>query len=371
MSDTRKDPSQSPASTRPLLFISHRHADRPIADVLRKFVTDRSGGRIAVFQSSSAQAKNPRVGRELQKELKEHLWAAGVVVLVFTSPEEDWSYCMWECGVATHPASPETKIIVLQCGPQSPSVYADAVRVNTQDPVGIQKFTNDFLTSSDFFPDHDEAVAPGFAANGDEVQQAARHLHQALQEVVPSDPEEGEDWATVPFLRLQLTFAEVDGIRKLDSARGARAVLDAARVNEIDAEAKRLFGLGRVEQFAPFSRLVEAWQQGRPDESTRWIDELSEQIRIGSHWRLPRLGWQLMKSVDNTDRAKYSPILSRVRSVPRQRCHQFDVYFSKFDTDDEGAVRIGFVNERQAAPPVIPAVAPVREAEPRPGAAGG
>jgi hypothetical protein len=53
-SDTTKHPS-------PLLFISHRHADQPIADVLRKFVTDRSGGRIAVFQSSSAQAENPRV----------------------------------------------------------------------------------------------------------------------------------------------------------------------------------------------------------------------------------------------------------------------------------------------------------------------
>jgi hypothetical protein len=371
MSST-KDVLRPAGSTRPLLFISHRHGDRPIADVLRKFVTDRSGGRIAVFQSSSAQAENPRVGRELQKELKEHLWAAGVVVLVFTSPEEDWSYCMWECGVATHPASPETKIVVLQCGPRPPSVYADAVRVNAQDPVGIQKFTNDFLTGSDFFPDYGEAVAPGFSANGDEVQQAASQLHGALQEVIPSNPEEGEDWATVPFLRLQLTFAEVDGIRKLDPAKGARAVLDAARVNEIDAEAKRLFGLGRVDQFAPFSRLVEAWQQGRPDESTRWIDELSEQIRIGSHWRLPRLGWQLMKSVDNTDRARYSPILSRVRSVPRQRCHQFDVYFSKFDTDDEGAVRIGFVNERQAAPAVIPVVAAVGESDaPSTGTAGG
>ena len=356
----RRDPTRS-ASGRPLLFISHRHADQPIADILRKFVTDRSGGRITVFQSSSAQAENPRVGRELQKELKEHLWAAGVVLLVYTGPEEDWSYCMWECGVATHPASPETKIAVLQCGPHPPPVYADAVRINAQDPVGIQKFTNDFLTSSDFFPNQGEALAPGFSANGDEVQQAARQLHEALQQVIPSDPEEGQDWATVPFLRLQLTFAEVDVIRKLDPAKGARAVLDAARVNEIDGEAKRLFGLGRVDPFAPFSRLLDAWQQGRPDDSTRWIDELAEQLRVGSHWRLPRLGWQLMKSVDDADRAKYAPILSRVRSVPRQRCHHFDVYFSKFDTDDDGAIRIGFVNERQAAPPVIPAVAPVGE----------
>jgi hypothetical protein len=358
MYDDRTDLPRSAASGRPLLFISHRHGDRAIADVVRRFVTDRSGGRIAVFQSSSAQAESPRIGRELQRELKEHLWAAGVVILVFTSSDEDWSYCMWECGVATHPASPETKIVVLQCGPQAPTVYADAVRVNAQDPAGIQKFANEFLTSSDFFPDHGEAVAPGFAVNGDEVQLAATQLHEALLEVVPTDPEDGEDWATVPFLRLQLTYAEVDGIRKLAPAEGARTVLEAARVNEIDAEAKRLFGLGRVDQFAPLSQLIEAWRQGRPDESTKWIDELSEQIRVGSHWRLPRLGWQLLKSVNNADQARYSPVLSRIRSVPRQRCHQFDVYFNKFDTDDDGAVRIGFADERQTTPAGIPAVAP-------------
>jgi hypothetical protein len=42
-----------------------------------------------------------------------------------------------KCGVATHPASPETKIVVLQCGPHPPSVYADAIRGQAQDPVSI------------------------------------------------------------------------------------------------------------------------------------------------------------------------------------------------------------------------------------------
>ena len=265
---------------------------------------------------------------------------------------------MWECGVATHPASPETKIVVLQCGPHSPSVYADAVRVQAQDPVSIQKLANDFLTSPDFFPDHNEAVAPGFAANGDEVQQAAKALYEALKEVVPSDSDEGEDWATVPFLRLQLTFAEVDGIRELDPVEGARAVLEQARVNQIDAVAKRLFGVGRVEPFAPFRWLVDAWQHGRPNSSTGWMDELAEQVRVASHWRNPRFRWQLLRSVDESDHAMYAPILSRVRSVPRERCHHFDLYFSKFDTDDNGAIRIGFVHEPQTAPGEIAVVAP-------------
>ena len=210
------------------------------------------------------------------------------------------TYCMWACGVATHPSSPETKIIVLQCGPQAPSVYTAAVRVQAQDLDSIQKFTNDFLTGSDFFPDHGEAVAPGFPSNGDEGRQAAKQLHDALHEVI-QDGEEGDDWATVPFLGLQLTYPEVD--------------------------------------------------------------ELSEQVRVGSHWRLPRFRWQLLESVDDADRAKYAPILSRVRSVPRQRCHQFDIYFSKFDTDEHGALRIGFVNEPQAAPGAIPAVTSLGEVQ--------
>ncbi len=348
MVDGSEDSMYSPTVKRPLLFISHRHADQPIADVIRKFVSDRSGGRIAVYQSSSAYADSPRIGRELHMELKESLWAAGVVILIYTSPDEDWSYCMWECGVATHPESPETKIIVLQCGPQPPSVYTEAVRVNAQDPIDIQKFTNGFLTSPDFFPNNSEAVAPGFSPNGEQVVQAARELHEALAEMLPADEEEGEDWATVPFLRLQLTYAEVDAIRELGDLEGRLSVQEAARVNEIDSEAMRIFGIGRIEQYTPFARLIGAWQQGRPGESTKWVDELCEQIRVGSHWRRPRFGWELMRSVDDADRAKYSPIMSRVRSVPRQRCHQFNVYFCKFETADGGAVKIGFADEPQA-----------------------
>jgi len=336
------------ANRSPLLFISHRHADRDIADQLRTFVTDRSGGRVRVFQSSSAQADNTRAGRDLQRELMDHLWAAGAVILVYTSEEEDWSYCMWECGVAMQPDSPDTKVIVLQCGARAPKVFEGAVRIRARDQVDVQKLVNEFLTDPGFFPGSDEAVAPGFAPNGDEVKNAARQLHQELQDLVADDAEEGEDWPTVPFLRLQLTYLEVDAIRKLDATDAARAIRETARVEDIDGEARGLFGLGRVEKLSPLARLLDSWQQSRPHDSTTWIDELIEQVRVGSDWKFPRFGWQLMASVDDADSARYAPILSRVRSLPRQRCHQFDVYFSKFDTDRRGAVRIGFVDEPQA-----------------------
>ena len=81
----------------------------------------------------------------------------------------------------------------------------------------------------------------------------------------------------------------MDGIRDLDSVDGARAVLEQARVNQIDAEANVYSGLG-VEPFAPFRWLVDAWQHGRPNSSTGWIDELAEQVRVASHWRNPGSG---------------------------------------------------------------------------------
>jgi hypothetical protein len=326
------------APTRPLLFISHRHADRPIADALREFITNRSGGRVEVFQSSSAESEGPRAGRELHRELVEHLWVAAVVLLVYTRAEEDWSYCMWECGVATHPHSPETKVIVFQCGAGAPAVYGQTVRVNARNATDLQKFANDFLTSKDFFPDHDEVMAPGFSPNGDEVRSAAMQLAEKLGEVIPSDEaDEGEDWSTVPFMRLQLTYAEIDRVRGLEANEGRKVVSAAARVAEIDGPAKMLFGFGRVQRDEPFSHFANAWLERRPGESADWIDDLCEQVRVAGHWHVPRFGWARLRSVDDNDSARYSPVLTRVRSVPWTRCHDFDVYFHKFEPETREA----------------------------------
>jgi hypothetical protein len=323
-------------AVRPSLFISHRHGDRHIANVLREFITNRSGGRVDVYQSSSAVADAPKAGRELNRELVEHLWTTNVVMLVYTNSEEDWSYCMWECGVATHPHSPETKVIVFQCGSRPPAVYKQTVFVNARNTPDLQRLVNDFLTSRDFFPGLDEVMAPCFPPNGDEVRSAALQLAEALADVIPSEEgEEGEDWSTVPFMRLQLSYAEVDRIRDLNANEGRSLVREAARVTEIDSQARMIFGFGRVQKDEPLVHFIDAWIESRSDEFADWIDDLCEQIRVGSHWRLPRFSWQTMRSVDNHDSARYSPVLIRVRSLPWMRCHDFDVYFARLEAEAE------------------------------------
>ncbi|MDQ6815450.1 MAG: hypothetical protein M3040_17085, partial [Bacteroidota bacterium] len=92
----------NPADTKPLLFISHKHSDSKIADVIRTFVTMSTLGFVDVYQSSTALAEGPKVGRSLNKQLRETLWKASVLILLYTDHEQDWNYCMWECGVASH-----------------------------------------------------------------------------------------------------------------------------------------------------------------------------------------------------------------------------------------------------------------------------
>jgi hypothetical protein len=133
---TEADPVRNggDARPRPLLFISHRHADREIADVIREFVTFRSAGDVVVHQSSSSDAAAPKIGRNINDELKRTLWRTDVLLLVYTRKDHDWDYCMWECGVAMHAESEDTNVIALQCGRQLPRVFADQVGVDMRDP---------------------------------------------------------------------------------------------------------------------------------------------------------------------------------------------------------------------------------------------
>ena len=128
MSD--QEPARGSGVSRRVLFISHKHSDKDIADEIREFVEGWTAGRVKVFQSSSAEAAGPKIGRRLSDELKQALREASVVLFLHTRADDDWSTCMWEIGVATDPEKPDTKVVLLSCGDKVPLVFDDQVRVN-------------------------------------------------------------------------------------------------------------------------------------------------------------------------------------------------------------------------------------------------
>ena len=98
--------SEIQVPTDPLVFISHKHSDREIAETIGRFVRTSTAGKVRVHLSSSPDFEGPRLGQPLNDELKRALAVAEAVILVFTTDTEDWSYCMWECGIATNPNVP-------------------------------------------------------------------------------------------------------------------------------------------------------------------------------------------------------------------------------------------------------------------------
>lgn len=183
----------------PKIFISHRHVDRPIADILRQSLMDWSTGHCEIFQSSD-QGTIQNIDKGIQDKLVKVLILSEteLLILVYTHPDEDWSWCMWECGIAVDltATGPETRIVVLQCADKAPTVFGDRDTVQL-DLESIRRFTVDFHKSAGFFPKH-----PAFAHDipADILEMRAHRLYEELQShaagVLPSQVK-GEEGQTV------------------------------------------------------------------------------------------------------------------------------------------------------------------------------
>jgi hypothetical protein len=338
-------PAPEEEDPRPLLFISHRHQDHAIADVIRNFVVTRSGGRVNVFQSSAAGAEAPRIGKNLNQELVRNLWRASIVILVYTRQDQNLSYCMWECGVATHPDSPDTKIIVFHSGGQVPPLFAEQVHVDVRSAVSVTRFTSEFLTSKDFFPRYGQPIAPGFHSDDANVEAAANELLAKLEEVWPEVDERVEEWPAYPYLRLELSRDQIRQICAQEPGRRLAAtaeIVSDAVIVESDAECARVFGMVSIQPGSKLGSLIDTWKHEYGNGQPNWLIGLASQVMDGAQWRFPTLRWELMRSMDRNDGTWYGPVVNRVRRLDGGESMQFDVYFDKFSCDEAtSTVRVG------------------------------
>ncbi|MDQ3647190.1 MAG: toll/interleukin-1 receptor domain-containing protein [Actinomycetota bacterium] len=321
--------------SQPRLFISHRTADREIADVIRHFVTFQSGNEVLVHQSSSAEARTPKIGHNVNRELRAWLWKTDVLLLIYTRHDLDWDYCMWECGVATHSESEDTSVIVLQCAEQRPRVFADQLAVDIRDREKVRRFVNAFLTEPGFFPGRNEPLTR-FQSNDTNIARAAQALYDDLkkvvEKVVPLDPDDKvEQWATMPFVRLGLTGSQVQQIVEEEDDQRAqltteRLLLDASVLTG-DGDAAALFGMPTLPPNEPFGQVFK--RAVREGESPDWLKSLSEQVTRAAQWNYPAVGWSLMRSANENDHTWYSPVLTHVQRSPTKDM-EFAIHFLRF-----------------------------------------
>jgi TIR domain len=265
----------------PLVFVSHKHSDREIAEAVARFVKNRTAGKVRVHLSSNPDFEGPRLGKPLNQELKRALGAADAVILLFTSETEDWSWCMWECGIATDPNdSCPTTVIVVQCGPDEAKPFADQLSVNARNLDSVQGFVKALLTGTDLFARRDDPVT-GFAAEGPEVKEFAAELHAELIELIPAGGGAERSTPTSPYLRLRLEEDMAEEIRTAyleDEAGRCLAIVE--QTAEI-AESTRTDGVFnmRLDPGARLGDVLAAWRRAHgPNEEARWFSALTEQI---------------------------------------------------------------------------------------------
>lgn len=334
---------------KPLLFISHKHVNKSIADVLRTFIDVYTSGNVDVFQSSSAEAAGPQAGFNLNQELKKALWRCGAFIMIYTQAAQDWSYCMYEYGVANRPQSADTRMILFQCGDSVPALFAGQVNVNVRELSSVQKFVNQLLTNPDFFPDYGGPVTRHLPNSGP-VATAAADLFQKLQPVLPPLVQPSvEEWPAYPYLQLQLDMQHVEAIKAAPQPERLRTACELiqkeAIVSAVDKECARLFNAPDLEGGVKFESLVKVWQENddKTDSKSKWVESLCRQVTNGALWKFPPIVWELMKEIGGD--TWYAPILARVSRVPNQHMH-FDIYFFKFQIDNEkNCVKVGIPEE--------------------------
>jgi hypothetical protein len=312
----------------PLVFVSHKHSDREIADTIARFLRNRTAGKVRVHLSSSPDFEGPRLGKPLNDELKRALGAAEAVILVFTSETEDWSYCMWECGIATNPHDPRpTSVVVVQCGPNEPKPFADQLRVDARNLDSVQTLVKTLLTSTDFFSHRDTPVT-GFAAEGPEVKEFAAELHGKLGEVLPSGGGAERSTPTCPYLRLRLDDETAEELRTAYLADETEKCLSTIEARAEIAEstgAESVFNM-RLEPGATLGDVLAAWRRDhRADGEARWFSALAEQIEAAIVGTLRPVKWAPYETT--TGRADV-PYVAASRRVAMGV--EFDVYIVPF-----------------------------------------
>jgi hypothetical protein len=327
MSDATK---QHAEDGRPRLFISHKHADGAIAKVVADFINGRTLGAVRIHLSSDPGFEGPRIGRDLTEELRRALWRTDALLLLYTTADQDWSWCMFECGVATRPDAPSSSVYVLQCGATPPVIYKDTVVVNARERDGLKRFVNALLRDPDFFPRRRQAVSPnvteamcdGFAAE----------LEGLLKPVLPVlDAEPDQAWQTWPSMTVEIPTAVLEKVGQAPPDARAKlpqeafaTLLEAATVTDYDrSQTPALFDKANLPSTLPLKDLVAAGPEGA--DGAAWAQCCLAQVLRASQRGFVTMGWAPLKHPRSG--AQYLPALCRVRNSPARALMSFDVYF--------------------------------------------
>jgi hypothetical protein len=276
-------------------FISHRHDDSQLADIVRRHLVDWGVEDEDIFQSSHCEG-GARIGESLNQQLREKLHEAKAVVLLYTFGDANWAYCMWESGVATNPNELDTRIVVLQCTPDIVGPFGSdvVVRVNEAE---IQRLAHQVHCMDGFWPGV-PALRPAIPDAA--LRDRAVRFHSELREAIPKRrAEQIRRWDSFT-LRLGRVPAE-NAVQLADEDEQELCLFFSKNCVVVDAfgEAMRHFGYQDFQEGLTLDHLATRWTQdtrnlGQP--SGDWLGLLCRQLWRAANNMASENIWKLMRS---------------------------------------------------------------------------
>ena len=295
------------------IFLSHRHADREIANVIRRHLELWNFPPESIFQSSQP-GQGALVGNPLSEEIETALDEAKVVVLLYTLADHDWSYCMWECGVATDPKKQgDTRIVVFQCSAlDAPRVYKSHLLVKITQP-SILDFTTQLYRKADFFPGES---AYGPTVREETLREKSVALYDDLEAVIPAGTE--ENFPRWDQLTLQLMPIVAEQIRGMgDESKVLDRIENESQIVDAFGNALRHFGYENMESDLTLAKLISRWRDkigNEPDVNDDWIQELAREMRRAIQNAPANPQWSKLRSAFVRD-WDFFPVINTYRAL--------------------------------------------------------
>ena len=337
------------------IFISHRHKDKALADVLSNNLQKWGIPQEHIFQSSSPE-RGLSGGADLQDELLEKVRETDLFLLIYSQPNDDWWWCSFELGAATAKNTKDTTVVVFHCGERlARGAVGGSVQIDIRSADNISLFTRDFHRRPEYvIPDekirkvHAAKLSSLEAADDKIIRDRASDLLADFKKHAPEAHEqERHRW---DYMRLSLNSESVHQIRNGEgrdekpSESYNKLILDEVEVrNGTQTSALRRFGYQDFEEGVRLLDLKRRWMNGyfeefseKPD-NIRWMDDLCADIYRAIRNISAKRTFNYLKSVLPEDNKNYRPAVIRVRRLV-DRSMEFDVYLYRVDDREIKAI---------------------------------
>jgi hypothetical protein len=316
------------------VFLSHRTADKPIADVVFEALADCGIAKRNIFYSSTTdKGKRPTIGEFLASEIAQNLHDASLFILVYTLSDEDWSWSMWEFGLTldsnylARKHKFDTKVVIFQCTQDEPKVAEDVLRVKL-DQRSIENFVSDLCTKDNFVPGC-PAPAPNMAEGV--IHREAKRFYTNLKQKVEGSLTSSScrdvwrwDWfkLRLPALNMEIFHNASDEEKIAMVVSEAMLVAGyGSALRHFNYAPPRTFepsGMFTVDEPTSFMELIGKWKRSKrvaDSEMPGWGSEIALEIIRSLNDDPASPQRELMKSANEYLDDWYYPVVNHVSQL--------------------------------------------------------